>query len=271
VADPYAAAKSKFTQETAGFPECKCPPAKVPLDEWCDLVKHKPPKEVEKSMKERGVDLQNIDKAKGDINLDYYTVNIDKMPVIDGHTMTPDELLTHIRMNPDDFFDPDNSDFDFYDDIDATRWASDDPLGSLFNINFWLGPLQAEDGSVIATLITNRRWIFTTVDTWGDFEHPVSGNREFGFLDLGDGTVIFYTRGADRLTGISDASVNWLTKRLTGGMGVAFMGADRLWQGYQKRIADFVNANGGKATIGDKLSQRVDYDEIKKLCGGKGK
>ena len=310
MSSPFPAVKEQFSNQPAGFPECRCPADQISLEEWCALMKHMPPDKVMKLLKERGMSLQDIDDATGSgVNLDYYPVTISQMPTIDGHELTADELLDHIQANPGQFFDPTIANFQPYDSEDASTWAADG-LGAVFNISMgtpglsnipfvggWLGNL--DDGSVVASQATNRNWIFTTIWNWGDLGHPVSGNREFGYTDFGNGNTVFYTRGADRLAGNVEALGNWATSFVTVPLaqtgellnalragpyapftlrdmesipddrGVGFMMADRLWKGYQRRIADFVNNNGGVATVGKSVSQRADYEAMKERCANR--
>ncbi len=296
--DPIAAAKQKFGHEAGGFPTCHCPASRVSLQEWCDLVRHKPPPDVMRELQARGMSLHDIERAAGgQVNLDYYPVEIDRLPP----GMTADDLQQYIRTHPAEFFDHDYAVFNPYGADDAKRWAND-PLGTVFNIDmgspgigqgYGLGNL--DDGSVVASAASNRRWIFSTVWSWGDGNHPVSGNREFGYTDMGNGEVVFYTRAADRLTTNLDAFVNWSTTGVTeawragdhlvdqlragpfgapfipyprvgDNQGLPFEVADRLWKGYQSRVAAFVNGHGGSATVGQRTAQRIDWKKIDALC-----
>jgi hypothetical protein len=289
-----AAVGQQFSSDKAGFPVCRCPASKVSLKEWCDLMKMKPPEQVLAELKARNMSLHDIeDAAGGDVNLDYYPVTITQMPTIDGQQLTPEQFVQYMRDNPDKFFDTNLADFNPYDPKDGTRWASDDPLGSVFNIDMGLGSSwldwvdNVDDGSVVASEVTNRNWIFSTIYTRGDMAHPVSGNREFGYTNFGreggnQQEVVVYTRGADRLTRRADVALNATTgpladawRHLTGNAagepwfgnkGVPFAAADELWSRFQRRVYDFVKSHDGEATIGDRVSRRVDYEAMKKLC-----
>jgi hypothetical protein len=49
-----------------------------------------------------------------------------------------------------------------------------------------------EDGAVVVSETGENTFIFSTIDTpWGDWEHPVSGHREFGVEERPDGTFVF--------------------------------------------------------------------------------
>jgi hypothetical protein len=78
--------------------------------------------------------------------------------------------------------------------------------------------------------------------------HPVSGNRQFGcYMIAGpsiDGTpyggMFIYTRAADRVSGSP------LNAQLSGKI---FGGGHQTWVSFQARLANYVNAVGGKAAI----------------------
>ncbi|RAV27409.1 hypothetical protein [Sinomicrobium soli] len=78
---------------------------------------------------------------------------------------------------------------------------------------FWRKKLRAVIGidikgpdneSVIVSDYNTEKWTFSTIFDPKYGEHPVSGNRDFGYTQNGDGSYTFYTRGVDRLT-------DWLT------------------------------------------------------------
>jgi F-type H+-transporting ATPase subunit gamma len=71
-------------------------------------------------------------------------------------------------------------------------------------MNFSLGgviPLQLY-GSVICYYQNGSTWRFTTIESPKDWNHPVSGTREFGLITNEDGTYTLYTRGVD---GVAEA------------------------------------------------------------------
>src|SRR5262249_6332040 len=124
------------------------------------------------------------------------------------------QFLTYWRQHFNDFLDTDIGETAPYGDSDETRWPSDSPLGSIVHWDmkaFWGDAGKLDDGSVLLGSASPQRWIFSTVWTPDDEWHPVSGNREFGYVEDADGGYTFYTRGADRLSGVLDLGVNGTT------------------------------------------------------------
>jgi len=117
---------------------------------------------------------------------------------------------------------------------------------------------QPDDGSVICTKAQSDHWIFTTITAPGDGEHPVSGNRQFGFIQNRNGSYTFYTRGVDRATGYIDDFLqeNW---------DVIFSKADELWSSLQQGIVNYVNSNGGNAMISQDNTKtfRPNWDKVR--------
>lgn len=280
-----SAVASAFSGDRAGFPRCHCAASKIPLAEWCDLFRHRPSPAVLAELANRGMSLQDIQTAYGAVNVDYYPIEITRMPLQNGVPMTPEQLQEAIRSDPNRFLDRNLTNFRPYDTSrDPTQWTSSNPVGTVFGID--MGPNRflgvptggVDDGSVVASSVSSDRWIFTTIWARDDGYHPVSGNREFGFSDpgAGNGPVVFYTRGVDRLSTRADAVVGFgsslfaragLTDRWR--EGVAFDTADQNWRAYQDRVAAYVNDRGGAATVGPSRSVRYDMGSLRRLCTGK--
>lgn len=112
-------------------------------------------------------------------------------------------------------------------------------------------------GGVSLTGISTREvncWIFSTVHTDLDDQHPVSGNRMFGITtnyDIARNKVsyTFFTRGADRPSGLLD----------TYGSSLVLKGVDMLWNDIMQNVTDDVNQNGGKAVKAIAWSKRVAW------------
>jgi N-acetylmuramoyl-L-alanine amidase/outer membrane protein OmpA-like peptidoglycan-associated protein len=235
----------------------KPPPA---LNAWSKLINFRPPTHVQKSLLARGTlkrwHPHPIEDAHGPANLDYYPVRVETLPTVHGRRLSAETLLDHVRRNLTEFGDKRIAEFHpIEQEKDHDRFYSDDPVGAVLTIRMKLGgSLGAEDGSVVVAEHSPRHWIFSTAWTGEDFDHPVSGNREFGFKEHPEGGYTFYTRGADRATGRLDAAMS---------DGV-FNTAHALWSSLQEGIADFVNDHGGKATVENASSRRYDWDELKK-------
>lgn len=242
----------------------------VDLSDWVSLLNFVPSQKIQDIVSNRNNiilkhhpglrymrwEIQKVENGVGKVNLDYYPVKIQSLPRINGKRVTAANLLSHVRKNINNYIDKSNSVFTPYDTEETRKWFSSKPLGSIVHIDLggWLNP---DDGSVIVSNFSPDSWTFSTIQTPHDMQHPVSGNRQFGFTPQPDGSYIFYTRGADRATGILDFVAS-------AGVNIAWEQADKLWKSLQKHIVDFVNNHEGKAWLMPSTSQRYDWDIIKK-------
>ncbi len=200
--------------------------------------------------------LHRIEDARGPINLDFYPVYIERLPVLNGREMKPTEFLDLVRGHLGDFIDKDVARFTFYDKRSLKQWASPDPIGAVMRFDIgsasWNLNAGIEGASVVVTRATDLSWTFSTVHTEEDHGHPVSGNREFGLATQADGSYVLYTRGADRAT-------SWIDSVLAVDV---FGGADACWISFQRGATDWVNEHGGTATVGERVWERHDWDEV---------
>jgi V8-like Glu-specific endopeptidase len=215
--------------------------------QWADLFGWSVPDWIPGYLAGRDMTVQRIADAVGALNLDRYEVRVATLP--SGHSDV--SLLEHVRTHLDDFIDTDNSEFIPYavgdDDV---KWASTTAVGAVFKIDI-VGP---DNAAVVASMVEDRRWRFSTVRTPWSGAHPVSGHREFGVRNDSDGTAVVYTRGADRATdGLGESLV--------------FFGADRLWKSFQRKLVDWVNANGGSASAPEPFSERFHPSVVDILYG----
>jgi hypothetical protein len=241
------------------------------LRDWENLMSFRPPTVIQFGVNSRFSSIilparacHAIEDGVGPINLDYYPIRISAMPVSGGRVMQAIELLEFVRRNLNNFVDnsPNGAIFNTYEPL------VDDPLwlppflqtafvGAVISIDIFIdipifGGINIDDGSVVLSEIASDRWIFSTLRTPNDLNHPVSGNRQFGFFPGVAGEFIFYARGADRLTTFID--------ELAGNR--AFAGADNLWRSFQRKLTNFVNSNGGLANIEPPLSNRYDWPTV---------
>jgi len=214
---------------------------------WRDLFNWSVPISVANAVSSRGMSIQRIQDAHGTLNLDRYEVRCSQLP--GGYSA--ESLLDHMRRNMNHFVDMDNTEFDPYSSADETQWSGASPVGSVFNLDI-IGP---DNAAVVCSLVQAKKFRFTTITTPNTGSHPVSGHREFGVRSEGDAHV-FYTRGADRSTH---------------GMGetIVFAGADHLWKSFQELLSEFINDNGGSATILPRFSKRFHPDVVRILYGRK--
>ncbi|WP_124541778.1 papain-like cysteine protease family protein [Piscinibacter terrae] len=248
VAQPRVPGRAKATQARALIigPE-DVQQAQRYAPQWADLFNWSVPDWIPGYLAGRDMSVQRIADAAGALNLDRYEVRITSVP--SGHTDV--SLLEYVRTHLNDFLDTDNSEFIPYTvGDDDVKWTSASPVGTVFKIDI-IGP---DNAAVVASMVEEHRWRFTTIHTTWSGDHPVSGHREFGVRTNADGTVVVYTRGADRATdGLGES--------------IAFFGADHLWRSFQRKLTDWVTANGGSANAPEPFSQRFHPAVVDILYG----
>lgn len=235
-------------------------PAFPGLQDWEPLISFRPSAPIQVGVNARfGTPVlprvvHPIETATGPISLDYYPVRVSAMP-----GMQAAELLEYLRRNLNTFVDkvPEGCEFNPYEPaLDGPAWAP--PLlpigfpGAVISIDVYSNSVNIEDGSVVLAESVPDHWIFSTLWTPGDQHHPVSGNRRFGYYPSVAGEFVFYIRGADRVT-------TWIDELAA---ETVFAGADHLWRSFQIRLAAFVNANGGLATIEPPIANRFDWATV---------
>jgi hypothetical protein len=239
-----------------------------PLNDWGDLVSYRPSSKTQKGLAKRRMEVHKIEEGWGPINLDRYEVNVLRLPVINGREVSPDWVVKQLQTNMNTFVDTSAGNFSAYNSNDAAKLKSDNSEGAVVHIDMGsqgriLRGTNVDDGSVVSSGVRTRRnkqnqaigknFIFSTVYAPGDANHPVSGNREFGYIKSGSGYT-FYTRGADRCTTLAD---HIMAK-------VVFGSAHLLWLSFQRGLARFINGRGGSARVGNYTSGRYDWDKMKK-------
>jgi len=179
--------------------------------------------------------------------------------------MSPEAYLEQIRTNLNDDIDTSVSEFEGYRGMTGEwiRWTSGSPLGTVLSIDF-NAPGGIEFGSVVSIVNASNRWVFATAQTPVDDDHPVSGNRRFGFTRNGS-QITFYTRGVDRISTTYHRLAS-LIADIPGGTG--FERADTLWSSLMESIqAELKQSNGGQdvVAVSDAVIYRPDWNEIEKL------
>ena len=218
------------------------------LHDWKDLIRFRVPAAIQDALKARDMRVQRYEEAFGaEINLDYFPVEITRLPSISGRQLSPAELLKTIRLgmagkNPI-FINPAKSVFEPYASQDEQRWKSNDPIGAAIFIDI-PGP---DNAAVVLSAGNASRWIFTTITadeprpgkTGPPGQHPVTGNREWGISQQASGGYVFYTRGADRASGFSESQVT----------GYTYGKGDELWFSLQELVAAWIKSHDGQAKV----------------------
>jgi hypothetical protein len=229
--------------------------------------------------------LQNINNAGGTVvNCDYFPVKINSLPIINGIQWTAADVMDYFRRNINKFTDNSIATFHPYVDVvmDETMiWNSTNYLGAVLHLD------MAVDGSVIISDVnsgTNGAYSFTatTIKSYQDQLHPVSGNRKFGIMPQGTGWT-FYTTAVDRVT----RKVNEKIADILSDLGVCtgFCEADNLWRAMQNKMVSFINnpapfindpnqtVVGGSAELytnpGSEIILRPSYNYVKDYLTGK--
>ncbi len=210
------------------------------------------------------------------VNMDFFGVTIDVLPnhPISGEPFTPEGFFNYVQSHlasPPFLYSPNSCEksFEYISVDEQLNWIDGDVLTTVFTIQ------MPDDGNVICSQYeSGEYWTFSTLNAPGWFEgdswdgfHPVSGNRRFGIIENSDGTYTFYTSGVDRLTGFWHAFANW-TPFLD-----AFIEADIMWECMMTLVVDFINNNGGTASVNfDCTTVRPKWielkNEIKQGCDG---
>jgi hypothetical protein len=228
-----------------------------------------------------------IEDALGPLNLDFYPVQVLKLPSIGGTELDGEHILMVIRRNLTDFLDrsivwfdayPTGKDKDGVECDEGKLWFSDNPLTALMHFHLQVRLQHVDMGgedraSVVCGEFASDHWIFSTLKTPEDGNHPVSGNRQFGvaalaagkslgplydktgmFFDNKDKDALFiFTRGADRVTNVAHQI----------GSETVFAGGHACWLSFQQKIMSWINAHGGAAVIPGFISERWDWNSIK--------
>jgi len=252
---------------------------------WVDLITFKPQDSVIKDATARGLEWQKIDDAYGDVNLDFYMLEIERLPndPLTGAPFTEEAFVEHIRRNLASFLitypgiaGPSMIPFEAADDA---KWLSTDPVGAVMEFQIdarpfaeaipWGPPLGGfpipELGLVVCAehvldaTAGDWRWKFVTVKGSGFVGyHPVSGIREFGARRT-DRSLVFLVRAADRATTILEYALSPL---------FLFRGAEAYWDGFFNNLLSFVKSNGGDASMGPVYSNRLDWRRVKDVLFG---
>ena len=237
------------------------------LSAWGGLLSTRPPANLQKKVIQLNAGapgdwhFHHIESAWGQVNLDWYAVEISLMPRrMPGEPTTMDrpvgqvELLQYVRRNlvvRDAIVSSLFSTFEPYDAADGVAWAGTpvDTLGALIHIGI---PLNS--GTVMVTRSEDDNWTFSTVKSPRDENHPVSGNRRFAIMVAGNGKTYLFTLGTDRCTNrdVVDSRA----------VELVWAGADQLWKSFQQKAHDLIESMGGHATIVPPISKRHDWSHV---------
>jgi RHS repeat-associated protein len=257
---------------TPGAAEHKAPTDPIAygkdIGPWEDLLNFKIPNGLEDQMKKRiNGGVQRIQDAIGsNTNFDYYTVQISTLP---AGIKNAGELLEKIRLTFDDYMD-ELTDFAAYNSDERKMWESSNPTGSVMSFDAWFeDPVfgtkwNLDDASVMTSSYykddNGGFWTFSTLMTDGDGYHPIAGTRQFGVSTVkgadGINSYLFYIRATDRAYG----GIEGILQK------TVFSSAETTWKAVCWNIFEWVNNNGGNATIPHTpISKRIPWTEVQDL------
>ena len=253
----------------------------VPCDQirdWLTVGDHRVPDEVLRRLESIRATLptpfldvywssyphQLTDATGGVVNMDYFSLTVTRLP----GNMSAIGTFEHMRKSIRRYLDPSYADLEAYpvnNDAAAewAKWGSNNPLGTVMTFTVKLNGAPVDDASVVMSdYERGRRWRFSTAWTPEGLGHPVSGTREFGMVDNGDGTWTFYTRGVDRLTSWVDVVGGAGASVVPGVLG-QFESADALWVEMMRRAKRELERFGGAAEENGPVTYRPDWEEFR--------
>jgi hypothetical protein len=198
-------------------------------------------------LKKRGFRVQYVHEEpySNDLNIDFYSVKINKYPIVNGIRFTPEELIKYIRLNFRLFYDHKYAGFEGYSVADQILWESNNPLSAVIKIDIY-GP---DNASVVVSQFNKLGWTFSTVKTPNTGEHPVSGHRAFFINKHVDGNDYFVVKGLDMLSSGILQGTNIPTPGLGSWNWPGYTVGDKLWKSMQHKIIKFIDENEGSAEI----------------------
>lgn len=179
---------------------------------------------VEAALAKAHATLQsNREEAPRPFAFDHFEVTVARMPP----GITPEDFLASFADAPNSVVV--DAAFDVLTPF-KRRGTALDPVGvgTIYDIG-----IPGDAGSVIVVSDKPNQFVVQTITTPQTGTHPVSGEREFGFTKNPDGSVTFYTNGADR-------PHNEFLR------GIGTLAQDATWDAMMYGIADRITFDGGK-------------------------
>lgn len=228
----------------------------------------------------------NIQSAS--VNLDYFSVRIDKMPKVDGGALGLYRLIKQrflkLASGHTDFkghatipssinmgvsglwkFRPyPKEDEPMYENIQAIKWNGeiDHPIFFIeADSNDWYAQPVVDHGAVIVSEFSDMCWLFTTINTSESDSQPFSGHRQFGIHLHEDGFYRVFTRALDRV---------WPSGRtsfanaydIDGTVKDYFTIANGTWNYYMNEVWNFITDLGGSATKMPPEVERINFADF---------
>lgn len=259
--------------------------------DYLDLYNHTIPQACQDRLDNFGAGYSNQPISDGNVplaNIDYYGVEITTYPDFDndGNLDTESEIYQAFRENFTDLASGEEDDFQFTCDIpfnstntgdinwefepltvqDGTDFISSNPISSILLIEAdasgFLPTIATDDGAIMVSGFTNNDWTISTITTPENGSQPFSGNRQWGWIINQNGNLEFFTRAVDVASISTLLNIGASTECQ---QETYYDIAEATWQNLQQEIANWVNNNGGQATINTSETVRVKKEKIEEV------
>lgn len=126
----------------------------------------------------------------------------------------------------------------------------------------FLPTIATDDGAIMVSGFTNNDWTISTITTPENGSQPFSGNRQWGWIINQNGNLEFFTRAVDVASISTLLNIGASTECQ---QETYYDIAEATWQNLQQEIANWVNNNGGQATINTSETVRVKKEKIEEV------
>ena len=219
--------------------------------------------------------FQNIEDAFGaTVNCDYFPIQITQFPInpATNARFTPEEFLEFFRVNINKFITPpvgvsfNRSLSSQVNDCNKWNLSGLQAKGALNHIHI-PGPIGiSNDGTVILSDYThintgnseNHNFMFSTIETPFDNEHPVAGNRQFGVFNNASNPsqYTFYIMGVDRIWDIGTAFAHVFVDGCEA--------SDNLWNNVMTNLKENVDSTGASTYYAQSSCiARASWNDVK--------
>jgi hypothetical protein len=189
--------------------------------------------------------FHKLERGTGPLVLEYQELQIQRMPVILGQSMTVTELFNYLRNNMGEFMDPALATAKPHSFQDKWRLLADKTsAGAILDVE-----QKAEKSALVVSQLTGDTMALSSIFVGqpGVEAHTVAGTRWLGTRAGPGSGVTIYTKAVLRAVAEPNAPA----------------GDAALWKGFLIQLGTWVNGLGGKATAPiAKPPQEHDWDTV---------
>jgi len=201
--------------------------------------------------------VERIENAEGPLLLDLFSIQIDRLPTINGEELNADQLLEYIRLNLDQFMPKGHTLFKpynirFYEQYNQTN---QDAVGSYVSFFYYSNADHSKFGqsakpvaedNFLLSLVSNNSFMLSTVYAVGHrddspfYRGPgnlLVGNRIFK-VDTDEVSLRYVTAGAFRTRVRQGYQQNAISDIIYS-----------TWSGHQDLVSSWINSNGGHSRV----------------------